>query len=185
MPASSNLPDIAIRYLRRVMVVIAGSLAILAVVSMMTPNVQQSVTSSHVAIAGGLQDEYSNTVPNPVPTDHASLTPSDTPLPSLTSTPTGSVTGTPTPCSVRLEDVPPSHPDYDAIRYMTCSGAMESFRCGQSGEPCVPPDNYPYFRPNNLLGRAEVMKYLVLAEGFPIDTTGGPHFTDVPTTNPF
>ena len=26
---------------------------------------------------------------------------------------------------------------------------------------------------------------MVLAEGFPINTTGGPHFTDVPTTNPF
>ena len=28
-------------------------------------------------------------------------------------------------------------------------------------------------------------KVTVLAQGWPIDTTGGPHFTDVPTTHPF
>src|SRR4051812_10296023 len=41
------------------------------------------------------------------------------------------------------------------------------------------------FRPYTDTTRGQLTKIVVLAEGFPIDTTGGPHFTDVPTNNPF
>jgi hypothetical protein len=41
------------------------------------------------------------------------------------------------------------------------------------------------FRPNNSITRGQISKIIVLAEGWAIDTTGGPHFTDVPPTNPF
>ena len=33
--------------------------------------------------------------------------------------------------------------------------------------------------------RGQLSKIVVLAEGWPIDTTGGPHFTDVPVADPF
>jgi hypothetical protein len=41
------------------------------------------------------------------------------------------------------------------------------------------------FRPNNSITRGQISKIIVLAEGWAIDTTGGPHFTDVPPTNAF
>src|SRR5213079_2589610 len=41
------------------------------------------------------------------------------------------------------------------------------------------------FRPANDTTRAQLCKIVVLAEGWPLDTSGGPHFSDVPTDNPF
>ena len=41
------------------------------------------------------------------------------------------------------------------------------------------------FRPDNNVTRAQLCKIIVLAEGWPIDTTGGPHFSDVPSGHPF
>lgn len=41
------------------------------------------------------------------------------------------------------------------------------------------------FRPNNDVTRGQLCKIMVLAQQLPIDTTGGPHFTDVPVTDPF
>jgi hypothetical protein len=40
------------------------------------------------------------------------------------------------------------------------------------------PDNT--FRPNGNVTRGQAMKVLVLAKGWPLNTVGGPHFTDVP-----
>ena len=58
------------------------------------------------------------------------------------------------------------------MQYLTCRGAISGYS-----------DNT--FRPYNDTTRGQLTKIVVIAEGFPIDTTGGPHFTDVPTTNPF
>ena len=33
--------------------------------------------------------------------------------------------------------------------------------------------------------RGQLSKIVVTAAGWPLDTAGGPHFSDVPTTNPF
>ena len=41
------------------------------------------------------------------------------------------------------------------------------------------------FRWGNNVTRGQLSKIIVLAEGWTIDTTGGPHFTDVPTTSLF
>lgn len=41
------------------------------------------------------------------------------------------------------------------------------------------------FRPFNNATRAQLVKMVVLAQGFTINTTGGPHFTDVPVDHPF
>jgi hypothetical protein len=36
------------------------------------------------------------------------------------------------------------------------------------------------FRPSNPATRGQIAKIIVLGEGWPLDTSGGPHFTDVP-----
>jgi hypothetical protein len=41
------------------------------------------------------------------------------------------------------------------------------------------------FRPSNYTTRGQVSKMMVLAAGWPIDTSGGPHFTDVPVGSTF
>jgi hypothetical protein len=41
------------------------------------------------------------------------------------------------------------------------------------------------FRPNTYVTRAQLCKIIVSAEGWTIDFSGGPHFSDVPGTYPF
>jgi hypothetical protein len=41
------------------------------------------------------------------------------------------------------------------------------------------------FRPESEVTRGQLCKILVIAEGWEIDTGGGPHFTDVPADDPF
>jgi hypothetical protein len=41
------------------------------------------------------------------------------------------------------------------------------------------------FRPGNDMTRGQLSKVIVLSAGWAIDTTGGPHFTDVPESNSF
>ncbi len=95
-----------------------------------------------------------------------------TPVPP-TNTPTATPPGaTPTPCDITFSDVNPSDYFYEAVRYLFCAGAITGYG-----------DNT--FRPYNNTTRAQLSKIIVLAEGWPIDTTGGPHFTDVPTGHIF
>ncbi|HEV7237183.1 MAG TPA: hypothetical protein VGN15_13425, partial [Ktedonobacteraceae bacterium] len=35
---------------------------------------------------------------------------------------------------------------------------MAGYRCGEPSEPCVPPANLPYFRPNNNATRGQTSK---------------------------
>ena len=48
-----------------------------------------------------------------------------------------------------------------------------------------PSNKAPCFLPNNNVRRGEYSKMLVLAKGWPTNAAGGPHFTDVPTSNIF
>lgn len=41
------------------------------------------------------------------------------------------------------------------------------------------------FKPGDAVSRAQICKIIVVAQGWPINTAGGPHFTDVPSTNVF
>jgi len=41
------------------------------------------------------------------------------------------------------------------------------------------------FKPYNNVTRGQLCKIVVGARGWPTDTTGGPHFADVPASNPF
>jgi kumamolisin len=69
-------------------------------------------------------------------------------------------------------DVPPANPFYNYIETAYNHGVISGYA-----------DHT--FRPNNNITRAQFSKVLVLTKAWAIDTTGGPHFTDVPTTNAF
>jgi hypothetical protein len=56
-----------------------------------------------------------------------------------------------------FEDVPPGSTFFDFIQRLASRGYMSGYPCG-SPEPCVPPDNRPYFRPNNNATRGQVSK---------------------------
>jgi plastocyanin len=80
-----------------------------------------------------------------------------------------------------FNDVPTDHPFYDFIETAWYDGLTTGYKCGGEGEPCPG----VYFRPNAKITRAEMCKIVVLAHGLHIDTSGGPHFTDVPTEHLF
>ncbi len=76
------------------------------------------------------------------------------------------------PCSYSFTDVQPS--DYFAVpvQYLACRGVISGYSDGT-------------FRPGNQTTRAQLAKIIVGGEGWAINTTGGPHFTDVPVSNIF
>ena len=56
-----------------------------------------------------------------------------------------------------FEDVLPGSTFYDFVQRLANQGVMSGYPCG-SPEPCVPPDNRPYFRPNSGATRGQVSK---------------------------
>jgi|GEM_PF-1134893 len=103
-----------------------------------------------------------------------------------TAIPTQTATSTPTVCPAGFQDVPTGHPDYNNIRCAVCNGAMDFVPCGGVGEPCVPPNNYPYFRPAGAYTwtRVEIAKVLSLAAGFN-EPAVGHSYEDVPPGHPY
>jgi hypothetical protein len=71
-----------------------------------------------------------------------------------------------------FSDVAPGDWFYPYVRYMFCQGIVSGYEDGT-------------FRPNASTTRGQVSKIVTLAFDFPIDTTGGPHFTDVPEGSTF
>jgi hypothetical protein len=61
---------------------------------------------------------------------------------------------------------------YVPVQYLSCAGIISGYN-----------DNT--FRPFANATRGQLTKIIVLGQGWAIDTTGAPHFSDVPTTNPF
>jgi hypothetical protein len=57
-----------------------------------------------------------------------------------------------------FEDVVPGSTFYEFIERLVSRGVMSGYTCGGVGEPCVPPDNRPYFRPNNNVTRGQTSK---------------------------
>ena len=108
------------------------------------------------------------------PTQTASST--DTATVTVTVTASATRTSTPSPtatlCPIQFSDVHPSDYFYIPVQYLYCHGAISGYA-----------DNT--FRPFNDTTRGQLSKIVVLAEGFAINTQGGPHFTDVPASNPF
>jgi hypothetical protein len=61
------------------------------------------------------------------------------------------------------EDVPEDHPFYLWIMRLTSLGVMSGYQCGGVGEPCVLPNNRPYFRPFNNVTRGQASKIIANA----------------------
>lgn len=79
---------------------------------------------------------------------------------------------TATGCAPLYSDIFPSDYYFDAVSGLTCINAISGYSDGT-------------FRPGNNTTRGQLAKIVTIAEGWPINTTGGPHFIDVPTSNPF
>jgi hypothetical protein len=62
-----------------------------------------------------------------------------------------------TPTIQTFEDAPPSSTFWLWIERLSATGAISGYVCGNP-EPCVPPDNRPYFRPGNTATRGQVSK---------------------------
>ena len=104
------------------------------------------------------------------------LTPMRTATASATATSTASATATavaatftPTPCPINFSDVHPTDYFYVPVRYLYCAGVISGY-------------SDRTFRPGANTTRGQLSKIVVLAEGWQINTGGGPHFSDVPTT---
>jgi plastocyanin len=83
------------------------------------------------------------------------------------------------------EDVPFGSPFYYFIERLSQRGHMGGYPCGQrQTEPCIPPTNRPYFRPNESATRGQLSKIVSNAAGFTEPHTGI-FYTDVQEDNPF
>lgn len=58
----------------------------------------------------------------------------------------------------KFEDVPPTAVFYPYVERIASRSIIGGYPCGGVGEPCVPPDNRPYFRPQNNVTRAQTAK---------------------------
>jgi hypothetical protein len=75
-------------------------------------------------------------------------------------------------CPPHFTDVHPGDYFYEAVQHMFCAGVISGYS-----------DNS--FRPYNNTTRGQICKIVTLFLGMPINTMGGPHFLDVPASNPF
>ena len=77
------------------------------------------------------------------------------------------------PQTPTFRDVPRTDTFYCYIETAHSRGAISGYQDGT-------------FRPTNSITRGQLCKVVVLAEGWPLPPgCPGPHFTDVPTTDPF
>jgi hypothetical protein len=83
------------------------------------------------------------------------------------------------------EDVDGNNPFYQWINRLSMRGHMGGYPCGTIDvEPCIQPDNRPYFRPFSNATRGQLAKIVSNAAG--INTTpSGIFYTDVQEDNPF
>jgi hypothetical protein len=85
-----------------------------------------------------------------------------------------------------FEDVQPGTAFYTYTEQLAGDGVMGGYPCGQvEGEPCIPPDNRPYFRPGNSATRGQLTKIVALAAGFNDPAPSTFTFTDVPEGHTF
>jgi len=83
-----------------------------------------------------------------------------------------------------FEDAPPGSTFYEYIERLVSRGVMNGYPCGGAGEPCIPPTNRPYFRPNATATRGQLSKIVSNAAGFSEPVTGQT-FEDVSPTSTF
>lgn len=85
------------------------------------------------------------------------------------------------PGTATFNDVPVGSTFFQYVETAADRGVISGYDCGGPGEPC--PGRY--FRPNNNVSRGQVSKMIQLAFQFADNTSGGPHFNDVPNGSTF
>ncbi|MGA7731985.1 MAG: S-layer homology domain-containing protein, partial [Chloroflexia bacterium] len=83
------------------------------------------------------------------------------------------------PPNSRFQDVVPGSTFYQYVETAAAQSLVSGYNCGGAGEPCVPPLNKPYFRPNNSISRAQISKIVTLAAGWPLLNPPVSTFQDV------
>jgi len=79
-----------------------------------------------------------------------------------------------------FEDVPIGSTFWWHIEQLAVRGYVEGYICNtKPDEPCVPPNNRPYFRPGALTSRGQIAKLVDLAAGY-ASPCSGQAFEDVP-----
>jgi hypothetical protein len=78
------------------------------------------------------------------------------------------------------------HPFAGPIRTLAGRGVLGGYECGGTGEPCIAPENLPYFRPDNNVTRGQASKIVANAADFTeIISDTQQFFADVPPSSPF
>ncbi len=90
----------------------------------------------------------------------------------------------PVPNIQTFEDVPSTNTFYLFVERVVGHDILSGYPCGGPFEPCVPPQNRPYYRPNNNATRGQIAKIVSNAAGWS-DTPVSQTFEDVPLTNTF
>jgi hypothetical protein len=75
----------------------------------------------------------------------------------------GAAGWTETPTGQTFEDVPVGSTFYVYVERIAARSIVGGYPCGGTGEPCIPPTNRPYFRPNNATTRGQMSKVAALA----------------------
>ncbi|HUS15261.1 MAG TPA: S-layer homology domain-containing protein, partial [Chloroflexia bacterium] len=134
-----------------------------AVTGLGTPDLWNLVRDLAAASVGA-----TNT-PGPAATNTPAPLPTNTPPPASTATPVP----TAAPCTPgQFSDVPPGSTFYPWISDLVRLGAISGY------SDCT-------FRPFSTITRGQAAKVMVLGFGLAINTSGGPHFSDVPSGSPF
>jgi hypothetical protein len=146
-------------------------------------NMPGGVVGGVMHVVGGINDQLpTDTHQAYDPAGCATATSTITATPTGTATSTATSTATPTACTLRhFEDVPDNSTFFAYAQCLACRGIMSGYPCGGPGEPCSPPYNWPWFRPNNPSTRAQLSKVVTLAAGFG-DPVGEQTFEDVPAS---
>src|SRR4051812_16971652 len=72
----------------------------------------------------------------------------------------------------QFEDVPDSNIFSSFINNLYVDNIIGGYACGSTVEPCIPPTNRPYYRPNNNVTRAQMAKYADLGRRNIADALG-------------
>jgi hypothetical protein len=71
------------------------------------------------------------------------------------------------PTQQSFEDVVYGSPFWEYVERLYARGIIGGYQCGiDPNEPCVPPNDLPYFRPNNGATRGQLTKIVSEAAGF-------------------
>jgi hypothetical protein len=84
-----------------------------------------------------------------------------------------------------FQDVPVGTTFYQFIERLASRNIISGYTCGGVGEPCVPPENRPYFRPDSNVTRGQTSKIVAIAAELPDPPSGSQSFEDVPPTHTF